>query len=91
MKSFVPFLIFNFPTSLRYIHYIFVFNFSVNYSITSSIMRKETKCAINKKLFEIIGFQRMIDPYGSKIFGYNTFNLINVILIILTSTITTIG
>lgn len=54
-------------------------------------MSNKSKCAINMTLFKIIGFQEMIDPYSSKIFGYNTFNLINVLLIILTSTLTTIG
>lgn len=54
-------------------------------------MRTREDFAINPKLFKLIGFYQMVNPNGSKIFGYNAHSFIHAAMVTFTSSYTFVG
>ncbi|XP_050059676.1 odorant receptor 67a-like [Aphis gossypii] len=51
----------------------------------------EKNYAFDLTLFKTIGYYQMIDPNCKKIFGFNIYNVINMMIVVFTSIITVIG
>lgn len=51
----------------------------------------EKNYAFDLTLFKTIGYYQMIDPNCKKIFGFNIYNVINIVIVVFTSIITVIG
>lgn len=47
--------------------------------------------AIDTRLFKLVGFYQMVDPNGSKIFGYNAHSFVHVLMVAFTWSYTLVG
>lgn len=54
-------------------------------------MNKTYKCAINLTLLKFIGIYQFVDPKSLKVLGFNIFQLIHIILIIISTTVVIVG
>lgn len=54
-------------------------------------MNTDKKYAINLKILKIFGFYQLVDPDGTKMYGYNIYKIVHITLVAITTMITGLG